>query len=86
MNNYFAFNDNVILVKGYKRALIQDLNKGRIFSINEDSKIILEQLLQGKSINEVVNNEKDIIHLKLRILEILPMKKELQGFIVKKRN
>lgn len=60
MNNYFAFNDNVILVKGYKRALIQDLIKGRIFSINEDSKIILEQLLQGKSINEVVNNEKRI--------------------------
>ena len=61
MNKYFALRENVILVHGAKRGLIQDLNKNRIFSIDENSKYYLDKILNGCSIEDALfDMEKEV--------------------------
>ena len=51
MNNYFAFNKDVVLVKGYNRGVIHNLNDGSIYSINKEAKDKLSRLLSGNRID-----------------------------------
>lgn len=54
MKKYFALKENVILIHGANRGLLQDLNLKRIFSIDSDSKKLLSKLLNGESIENVL--------------------------------
>lgn len=51
MNNYFTFNKDVVLVKGYNRGVIHNLNDGSIYSINKEAKEKLSRLLRGDKID-----------------------------------
>lgn len=52
---YFNFNEDIILVEGACGGLIQDLKNKKLYSIDAASKICLKQLLEGKTISEVIN-------------------------------
>ena len=71
MKKYFALKDGIVLVKGAKRGLIYDLINKRLFSIDEFSKIYINELINGKSIKEALtefphcNKEKLIKYLDL---------------------
>lgn len=57
---YFNFNEDVILIEGACGGLIQDLKNKKIYSIDATSKVCLKNLLQGKSISEVINQTENI--------------------------
>lgn len=59
MKKYFVLNKNVILVKGFNRGLIQDLNNKKIYSIDKESKEYIYKLKQGITIDEALMNEPD---------------------------
>ncbi|OPJ57784.1 radical SAM protein [Clostridium chromiireducens] len=54
MKSYFVLNENVILIQGAKRGLLQDLNCSRLFSIDSNSKYYLNKLLNGESVEKVL--------------------------------
>lgn len=54
MKTYFALKENVILIHGAKRGLIQDLNCNRIFSIDNKSKHYLSKLFYGEAIDNAL--------------------------------
>ena len=54
MKSYFALNENVILIHGAKRGLLQDLNCSRLFSIDSNSKYYLNKLLNGESVEKAL--------------------------------
>lgn len=57
---YFNFNEDIILIEGACGGLIQDLKNKKMYSIDETSKVCLTQLLQGKTISEVINGAENI--------------------------
>ena len=70
MEKYFKLNNKIILTCGYKKGIIHNLNNGKIFSIDEKSKLYLKEITKGKSIESVVSKE-DIFDflLYLKVLE-----------------
>jgi MoaA/NifB/PqqE/SkfB family radical SAM enzyme len=64
MKTYFALKKDVILVQGAKRGLIQDLNKNKIFSIDESSKNYLDNILNGNSIENALSNLNNEVKVK----------------------
>lgn len=85
MKKYFKLNNNIILTCGYKKGLIHNLNDGKIFSIDEESKLYLKEITNGKSIESVVSKEDiDEFLLYLKALEDKNLgkftnKKEISG-------
>lgn len=62
---YFNFNQDIILVEGSCGGLIQDLKNKKLYSVDAASKICLRQLLQGKTISEVIEDTENIDENKL---------------------
>lgn len=56
MGTYVGLRENIVLVNGAKRGLIQDLHKKKIYSIDELSKKYLNELLSGSSLNNILFN------------------------------
>ncbi|OGM94666.1 hypothetical protein A2524_02060 [Candidatus Wolfebacteria bacterium RIFOXYD12_FULL_48_21] len=67
---YFVLGAASFLVSGATRGAIYDTDKGSVFSLSEDGKIIVQKLDQGKSISEICKEEG-------------VSKKELQNFLQK---
>lgn len=61
MKKYFIFNNDIILIEGKERGLIHNLNNGTAFSIDKYSKEYLSMIISGKTINEVIGENKDFI-------------------------
>ena len=59
MKKYFALNKNVILVKGYCRGVIQDLENRKIYSVDKNSKEYIYKLIQGISVEDVLADESE---------------------------
>lgn len=54
MKEYFVLKENVILVNGAVRGLIQDLNNKKIYSINGTAKEYINKLIKGMKVNELL--------------------------------
>lgn len=59
MKKYFALNKNIILVKGYCRGVIQDLENRKIYSVDKNSKEYIYKLTQGISVEDVLAEENE---------------------------
>ena len=64
---YFTLNKNCFLIKGAKRGAIYDLESGNVFSVNEVSVKILEELDSWKEFKQVFQEDKNITEGKLVI-------------------
>ena len=60
MKRYFRLKSDCILVRGALRGAIYDLNSGDVFSVDENSVRILEELNNGLVLPEVLSSYKNI--------------------------
>lgn len=72
MKRYFGLKPDCVLVRGALRGAIYDLNSGNVFSVDENSVKILEDLNNGLVLSKVLSSHKNITkHYIMAYLNIL---------------